>query len=146
MKEKRETHLMTQEQKFCRSRWTRRPIVRALDLNGGKLTIEVADFIGKMHAEDYLDWEASLENYFEWNPWLKRRNCCLSSLYWKVLHFNVGRELESKGLDKVSEISIHGNIEGKAAKAILTGWLCHRFIWEVPHIKAMKDVNWRVHL
>ncbi|KAL5777403.1 hypothetical protein ACOSP7_010329 [Xanthoceras sorbifolium] len=42
-------------------------LVRALDLNGG-VKIEVADFSGKMHVEDYLDWEATLENYFEWKP------------------------------------------------------------------------------
>jgi hypothetical protein len=23
---------------------------------------------GKTHAKDYLDWEASLETYFEWKP------------------------------------------------------------------------------
>ena len=41
-------------------------LLHALNLNGGGIKIEVADFFGKMHAEDYLDWEASLENYFEW--------------------------------------------------------------------------------
>ncbi|KAL5787122.1 hypothetical protein ACOSP7_004071 [Xanthoceras sorbifolium] len=30
--------------------------------------IEVADFSAKMHVEDYLDWEVTLENYFEWKP------------------------------------------------------------------------------
>ncbi|CAL2272463.1 unnamed protein product [Prunus armeniaca] len=32
-------------------------LVRALDLNGGGIKIEVVDFYGKMHVEDYLDWE-----------------------------------------------------------------------------------------
>lgn len=26
-----------------------------------------------MHAEDYLIWEASLENYFEWKPMVEER-------------------------------------------------------------------------
>ena len=30
-------------------------LIRALDLNGGGIRIEVADFFGKLHAEDYLD-------------------------------------------------------------------------------------------
>lgn len=37
-------------------------LVHALDLHVGGIKIEIADFFGKMHAEDYLDWEASLEN------------------------------------------------------------------------------------
>ncbi|XP_021817152.1 uncharacterized protein LOC110759412 [Prunus avium] len=48
-------------------------LVRALDLNGGGIKIEVVDFYGKMHVEDYLDWEASLENYFEWKPMAEDR-------------------------------------------------------------------------
>ena len=38
-------------------------LVRALDFSGGGIKIEVSDFYGQMHAEDYLDWEVSLENY-----------------------------------------------------------------------------------
>ncbi|KAL5776736.1 hypothetical protein ACOSP7_009662 [Xanthoceras sorbifolium] len=49
-------------------------LVRALDLNGGGVKIKVADFSGKMHVEDYLDWEATLENYFEWKPMSAERN------------------------------------------------------------------------
>ncbi|KAJ0021768.1 hypothetical protein Pint_31982 [Pistacia integerrima] len=45
----------------------------ALDLNGGGVKIEVADFHGKLHTEDYLDFEASLENYFEWKPMVENR-------------------------------------------------------------------------
>nr|CAD1844163.1 unnamed protein product [Ananas comosus var. bracteatus] len=48
-------------------------LVRALDLNGAGIKIEVADFFGQMHAEDYLDWEASLETYFEWKPMVEER-------------------------------------------------------------------------
>lgn len=48
-------------------------LVRALDLSGGGIKIEVADFFGKLHAEDYLDWEVSLENYFEWKPMAEDR-------------------------------------------------------------------------
>ncbi|GKV46052.1 hypothetical protein SLEP1_g53065 [Rubroshorea leprosula] len=40
-------------------------LIRALDLNSGGIKIEVIDFHGKMYAEDYLDWEVSLENYFQ---------------------------------------------------------------------------------
>ncbi|KAF8412741.1 hypothetical protein HHK36_000710 [Tetracentron sinense] len=43
-------------------------LVRALGLNGGGVRIKVPDFNGRMHAEDFLDWEATLENYFEWKP------------------------------------------------------------------------------
>jgi hypothetical protein len=45
--------------------------VCALDLNGGGVKIEVADFFGKMHVDDYSDWDASLETYFEWKPIIK---------------------------------------------------------------------------
>nr|CAD1821732.1 unnamed protein product [Ananas comosus var. bracteatus] len=48
-------------------------LLHALDLNSGGIKIEVADFYGKMHAEDYLDWEASIENYFEWKPMAENR-------------------------------------------------------------------------
>ena len=41
-------------------------LLHAIDLNGGGIKLEVADFHGKLHAEDYLDWEANLDNYFEW--------------------------------------------------------------------------------
>jgi hypothetical protein len=30
--------------------------VHVIDLNGGGIKIEVADFCEKMHAKDYLDW------------------------------------------------------------------------------------------
>ena len=43
-------------------------LLHALDLNGGGIKVDVADFYGKVHAEDFLDWESSLENYFEWKP------------------------------------------------------------------------------
>lgn len=42
----------------------------------GGIKIEVADFYEKMHVEDYLDWEASLDNYFEWKTMAEA---------WKVL-------------------------------------------------------------
>lgn len=42
--------------------------MRVLDLNGGGIKIDIAEFFGKMHLEDYLDREASLETYFEWKP------------------------------------------------------------------------------
>lgn len=42
--------------------------VHTLELNGEEIKILVADFFGKMHVEDYLDQEASLEMYFEWKP------------------------------------------------------------------------------
>lgn len=32
-------------------------LTHALDLNGGVIKIEVADFYEKMHIEDYLDWK-----------------------------------------------------------------------------------------
>ncbi|KAJ8752005.1 hypothetical protein K2173_001031 [Erythroxylum novogranatense] len=48
-------------------------LVDALELNGGGIRVEVAYFHGKMHVEDYLDWEASLETYFEWKPMAEAR-------------------------------------------------------------------------
>lgn len=52
-------------------------LVDALELNGGGIKIEVAGFFREMHAEDYLDWEASLENYFEWKTMAEERKVCL---------------------------------------------------------------------
>ena len=48
-------------------------LLHALDLNGGGIKVDVADFYGKVHAEDFLDWESSLENYFEWKPMTENR-------------------------------------------------------------------------
>ncbi|XP_017984076.1 PREDICTED: uncharacterized protein LOC18586628 [Theobroma cacao] len=48
-------------------------LLYALDLNGGGIRIEVIDFHEKFHAEEYLDWEASLKNYFEWKPMAENR-------------------------------------------------------------------------
>ncbi|KAJ0010947.1 hypothetical protein Pint_32911 [Pistacia integerrima] len=48
-------------------------LLHALDLNGGGVKIEAADFHGKLHREDYLVFEASLENYFEWKPMAENR-------------------------------------------------------------------------
>ena len=48
-------------------------LIHALDLNYGGIKIEVADLYGKMHAADYLDWETSLENYFDWKPMAENR-------------------------------------------------------------------------
>ena len=30
-------------------------LIHGLDLNSGEIKIEVADFLGKLHVEDYLD-------------------------------------------------------------------------------------------
>ena len=30
-------------------------------------------FFGKTPAEDYLDWEESVENYFQWKPMVEER-------------------------------------------------------------------------
>ena len=48
-------------------------LLYSLDLNGGHIKVEVADFHGKMHAKDYLGWEATEENYFEWKPMADQR-------------------------------------------------------------------------
>ncbi|KAF8397000.1 hypothetical protein HHK36_018638 [Tetracentron sinense] len=76
-------------------------LVRALDLNNRGIKIEVADFFGKMCAEDYLDWEASLENYCEWKPMAEARKVLFVKLKLKKLHFNGGRELRSNVPDRV---------------------------------------------
>lgn len=48
-------------------------LVHALELHVGGIKIEVVEFFWKLHAEDYLDWEATLENYFEWKPMTEER-------------------------------------------------------------------------
>ena len=52
-------------------------LIHALNINHDGIKIKVADFYRKMHTEDYLDWKASLKNYFEWKPMAKNRRCCL---------------------------------------------------------------------
>ena len=63
--EKMKTPLMMLEPQISVA-WGRleEQLASALDLSGGGIKIEVSDFYERMHAEDYLDWEASLENYF----------------------------------------------------------------------------------
>ena len=80
-------------------------LVRALDLNGGGIKIEVVDFYGKMHVEDYLDWEASLENYFEWKPTAEDHKVLFVKL--KLKSIALGRELKSNVFDKESRRSTH---------------------------------------
>ena len=51
-------------------------LLNAVDLNGG-IKIEVADFYGKTHAEDYSDWEANLKNYLSGIQWQNQEKCDL---------------------------------------------------------------------
>ncbi|KAL3529430.1 hypothetical protein ACH5RR_008752 [Cinchona calisaya] len=69
-------------------------LTRALELNSG-VRIGVFDFRGMMHAEDFLDWESSLENYFEWKPMAEDRKVLFVKMKlkgiialqrWKRLH------------------------------------------------------------
>lgn len=39
--------------------------------SGGGIKLEIVDFFGKMHAEDYLDGEAIWGTIFSGNIWLK---------------------------------------------------------------------------
>ena len=39
--------------------------MHALELIGGGLKIQVDDFQGELHTENYWDWEATLEYYFK---------------------------------------------------------------------------------
>ncbi|CAL2240977.1 unnamed protein product [Prunus armeniaca] len=81
-------------------------LVRALDLNGGGIKIEGVDFYGKMHVEDYLDWEASLENYFEWKPMAEDRKVLfvklklksIALLWWK----KVEEQCAQRGKQKIN--------------------------------------------
>lgn len=52
-------------------------IVCALDLNNGGIKIEVADFLGRLHAGDYLDWGSKLGELLSENQWEKVGRCCL---------------------------------------------------------------------
>lgn len=79
-------------------------LVRALDLNGAGIKIEVADFFGQMHAEDYLDWGASLETYFEWKPIVEERRILFVKLklkgaalqWWKRIEEQRSRQGKQK--------------------------------------------------
>ena len=48
-------------------------LLHALELTGRGAKIQIDDFHGELHAEDYLDWEATIENYFEWKPMAEPR-------------------------------------------------------------------------
>jgi hypothetical protein len=52
-------------------------LVRALDLSMVGVKVEVAEFYGDMHAEDYFDWEANVEYFFEWKQMSDERRCSL---------------------------------------------------------------------
>ena len=79
-------------------------LLNALDLNGGGIKIEVADFYGKTHSEDYLDWEASLENYFEWKTMAEPRKVLFVKLklkstalqWWKRVEEQRARQGKAK--------------------------------------------------
>lgn len=48
-------------------------IMRNLESNRGTgVRIDVLDISGHMHPKDYLDWEASVDNYFKWKPMEER--------------------------------------------------------------------------
>ncbi|EOY17149.1 DNA/RNA polymerases superfamily protein [Theobroma cacao] len=78
-------------------------LLHALDLNGGGIRIDVIDFHEKFHAEEYLNWEASLENYFEWKPMAKNRKVLFVKLklkgtalqWWKRVEEQRARQAES---------------------------------------------------
>ena len=38
-----------------------------------------------MHAEDYLIWEASLENYFEWKPMVEEREVLFINFFFFLI-------------------------------------------------------------
>nr|CAD1818628.1 unnamed protein product [Ananas comosus var. bracteatus] len=67
-------------------------LLHALDLNSSESKIEVADFYENMHTEDYLDWEASIDNYFKWKPMVENRKVLFVKLklkgtalqWWKI--------------------------------------------------------------
>ncbi|EOY20548.1 Uncharacterized protein TCM_011944 [Theobroma cacao] len=78
-------------------------LLHALDLNGGGIKIKVTDFHGKVHAKEYLDWEASLKNYFEWKPMAENQKVLLVKLKLKANKTNgsatnVERNTKSKSI------------------------------------------------
>ena len=64
-------------------------LVRALDLNIEGVRNEILDFHGKMHVENFLDWESNLENYFESKPMVEDRKVLFVKMkvnqWWKRL-------------------------------------------------------------
>lgn len=57
-----------------------RVVGSCLNLSGGGIKIDVSNFFGQMHAEDYLDWEVSLETYLKWNPMVEDREVLFAKL------------------------------------------------------------------
>ncbi|KAI3865668.1 hypothetical protein MKX03_001528, partial [Papaver bracteatum] len=46
-------------------------LIKSFDLNNKLVKVEVDDMARRLHAEDFLDWEASIEEYFEWQPMIE---------------------------------------------------------------------------
>ena len=95
-------------------------LIRALDLNGGGIRIEVADFFGKLHAEDYLDWEASLENYFEWKPMTEARKVLFVKLKLKGTALQWWKRVEEQRVRQGKQkISTWEHMKAKMRKQFL---------------------------
>ncbi|XP_026460171.1 uncharacterized protein LOC113360982 [Papaver somniferum] len=71
-------------------------LVKALDLNSGGVKVEVSDMSGRMHAEDFLDWETSIENYFEWKPIAEDRKVLFVKLKLKGMALQWWKKLEEQ--------------------------------------------------
>lgn len=69
--------------------------MHALEINGGRIKTQV-DFHCKMHVEDYLDWEASLENYFELKPIVEARKLLFVKLKLKGTAFQWWKRVEEQ--------------------------------------------------
>lgn len=84
-------HDTAENLQFDRGRLEER-LKRALGLNS-RVEVKISDFHGKIHVEDFLDWEDSLETYFEWKPMAKDH---------KVLFVNGGNGWKSSKFDRGS--------------------------------------------
>ncbi|KAF9587130.1 hypothetical protein IFM89_039647 [Coptis chinensis] len=78
-------------------------LLHALYLNNEGTRVEVLEFFGKMHSEDYLECEATLQNYFDWKPMVEKQKVLFvklklkgnALLWWKRIEEQLFVSLES---------------------------------------------------
>lgn len=69
----------------------------------GGVHINEVDFTDHIYPEDYIDWEASIENYFEWKSLMEPRKALFVKIkfkgrvlaWWKRAEDRVGKERRS---------------------------------------------------
>lgn len=94
-------------------------LAHAIDLNGG-IKIEVPDFYEKMHVEGYLDWEASLNNYFEWKTMAEARKVLSVKLKLKGTALQQWKRVEEQHAQQgKAKISTWEHMKAKLRKQFL---------------------------